>query len=153
MDLAGEGLARLYETTDTLAATGGNDSITVGDGDNTVLGGMGADTIASANGTDTILGDNGFIQRDIEGNNFALISTKSQPSTTGAQSVTDLGGNDVITGLTGDKRAFGGDGADTITFGTGNHVVFGDNGMVTYVAMDDGAAIPTRLVGAGLARL
>ncbi|MDP3511174.1 MAG: hypothetical protein Q8S20_00365, partial [Sulfuritalea sp.] len=145
MDLVGEGKARLYETTDDLTGTGGVDNITLGDGNNTILGGMRGDTIASANGTDTILGDNGFIQRDVEGNNFALIATKSQSSTTGPQSVTDLGGDDIITGLTGAKRAFGGDGNDQITFTTGDHVVFGDNGMVTYVAMD--------LVGEGKALL
>ncbi|MDZ4253866.1 MAG: hypothetical protein U1A72_14955, partial [Sulfuritalea sp.] len=145
MDLVGEGKARLYETTDDLTGTGGIDVITLGDGNNTVLGGMGGDTIDSANGTDTILGDNGFIQRDIEGNNFALIATKSQSTTIGPQFVTNLGGDDIIRGLTGDKRAFGGDGNDQITFTTGDHVVFGDNGMVTYVAMD--------LVGEGKALL
>ncbi len=145
MNLDGEGKARLYETTDDLSGTGGIDVITLGDGNNTVLGGMGGDTIDSANGTDTILGDNGFIQRDIEGNNFALIATKSQNTTTGPQFVTDQGGDDIIRGLTGDKRAFGGDGNDRITFTTGDHVVFGDNGMVTYVAMN--------LDGEGKARL
>ena len=99
MDLVGEGKARLYETTDDRTGTGGVDNITLGDGNNTVLGGMRGDTIASANGTDTILGDNGFIQRDIEGNNFALIATKSQNTTPGPQFVTALGGDAIITGM------------------------------------------------------
>ena len=67
MGQMGAGLPLRYETTDTLAATGGDDTISVGDGNNTILGGMGADTITSGNGTDTILGDNGFVQMDARG--------------------------------------------------------------------------------------
>ena len=107
----------------------------MGSGDNTILGGMGADQITSVNGTDTILGDNGFVQMDVEGNNFAQIATKSQASTTAPESVTELGGNDVITALAGTKRVLGGDGSDTITVGTGDHTIFGDNGVVTFVAI------------------
>ena len=50
-----------YETTDTAAGTGGDDTISTGAGNNTVLGGMGADRITTAIGDDTILGDNGSV--------------------------------------------------------------------------------------------
>ena len=148
MGQTGAGLPLRYETTDTLAATGGDDTISVGDGNNTILGGMGADTITSGNGTDTILGDNGFVQMDAVGNNYAQIGTKSQTSAGGG--TTDLGGNDVITALDGTKTVLGGDGMDTITLGVGsatasNHIVLGDNGTVTYVAMGQvGAGLPLR---------
>ena len=132
-----------YETTDTLAATGGDDTISVGDGNNTILGGMGADTITSGNGTDTILGDNGFVQMDAVGNNYAQIGTKSQTSAGGG--TTDLGGNDIIHAGSGNKNVLGGDGADSIILGAGNHIVLGDNGTVTYVAMGQtGAGLPLR---------
>src|SRR5205814_2382506 len=110
-------------TTDTLAATGGDDRITLGNatGQSFVLGGMGADTITTGSGTHTIIGDNGIAQKDVEGNNFALVTTKSQASAGGG--VTDLGGDDVITTGEGDKRILGGDGADTIQAGNGNHLV------------------------------
>ena len=99
----GAGLPWIYETTDTLAVTGGVDTIKVGDGDNTILGGMGGDAITTDTGTaaaarqrqtDTIIGDNGIVEMDAEGNNFARIATKSQASTGG--SIVDLGGDDVI---------------------------------------------------------
>ena len=137
--LPGAGRPLGYQTTDTLAATGGADVITVGDGNNTILGGMGGDWITSANGTDTILGDNGIIQLDVEGNRFAQIRTKSQPSAGGG--TVDQGGNDVIVALTGTKTVIGGDGADSITLGDAGsaagaaHTVIGDNGRITYVAI------------------
>ncbi|MCM2309622.1 MAG: hypothetical protein NDI91_19365, partial [Sulfuritalea sp.] len=133
MDLVGEGKALLYETTDILVVTGGNDVITLGDGNNTVLGGMGVDIITTSAGNDTIVGDNGFVQMDAEGNNFAQVASNSQSTTGGT--ITDLGGGDVITGGTGDKTVLGGDGADTVTMATGNHTVVGDNGAVTYVTL------------------
>src|SRR4029077_12041348 len=146
--LVGAGRARLFETTDTLAITGGNDTILVtGDGNNTILGGMGADTIRTKNntttagviGTDILLGDNGLVERDAEGNNLKLIATKSQASTGGG--IVDLGGDDIIEALDGTKIALGGDGADRIDLGvasaiTNTHTVIGDNGSITYVAMD-----------------
>jgi hypothetical protein len=92
---------------------------------------MGSDTIATGNGTDTVLGDNGYVVKDAEGNHLAEIASKSQPST-GAPSVTDLGGDDVITLGNGDKRVLGGDKDDTITLGTGSNIVFGDNGRIVY---------------------
>jgi Ca2+-binding RTX toxin-like protein len=133
----GAGRLLRFETTDTVQLTGGNDSIKTGDGTSTIAGGMGADTIETGNGAETILGDNGFVQMDMEGNNFAQISTKSLVSTTGFEFVAELGGNDTITSLTGNKRVLAGDGADTVTMGDGNHVVFGDNGYVTFVAIGE----------------
>jgi Ca2+-binding RTX toxin-like protein len=135
MGQTGAGNALTYQTTDTLAATGGNDTVTVADGDNTILAGMGADAISTANGTDVILGDNGFVQMDAEGNNLAQVATFSQASTGG--SLTDLGGSDIVTSLAGDKTVLGGDAGDTITLGAGDHAVLGDNGVITYVALGE----------------
>jgi Ca2+-binding RTX toxin-like protein len=112
----------------------------LGNGNNFVLGGMGADQITTGSGTDTIFGDNGYVQMDVEGNNFASFGTKSQPSTSGPITVTDLGGDDVILSQAGDKRLIGGDAADRITATDGNHIVFGDNGLVTYVAIAQAGA-------------
>ena len=115
----GAGLPWIYETTDTLAVTGGVDTITVGDGNNTILGGMGADIITTdtgalgggtGSGTDTIIGDNGVVTMDVQGNKYAQVATKSLASTGG--SIVDLGGNDVIVVGIGTKRVLGGDGAD-----------------------------------------
>jgi len=131
----GAGRLLRYDTTDTVQLTGGVDLITVGDGDATIAGGMFGDTIAAGNGTQTILGDNGFVQMDVEGNNFAQVGTKSLSSTTGVLFVTELGGDDTIQAGAGTKRVLAGDGADTVTLGTGDHTVFGDNGYVTYVAI------------------
>src|SRR5206468_1495618 len=84
--LTGAGLPWVYETTDTLAVTGGVDLITVGDGNNTILGGMGADVIktdtgtgvgSTGSGTDTIIGDNGVVEMDVQGDKYARVATKS----------------------------------------------------------------------------
>ena len=143
----GAGLPWVYETTDTLAVTGGVDTIKVGDGDNTILGGMGGDFIttdtravggSTGSGTDTIIGDNGIVRMDVQGNKYASVATKSRASTGG--SIVDLGGNDVIVVGIGEKRVLGGDGADSVTLGAGDHTVIGDNGVVTYVALSAGVA-------------
>src|SRR6185503_11750708 len=152
----GAGRVLSYETTDTLATTGGIDIITVGDGNNTILGGMAGDVITTDTGTttrigvDTIIGDNGIVEMDAVGNNFARIATKSQASTGG--SIVDLGGNDTITAQDGTKIVLGGDGADTIKLGEGrvlasNHIVIGDNGVVNYVPMLTAGGLPR--TGAG----
>ncbi|MCX7200338.1 MAG: hypothetical protein NTW37_20745, partial [Proteobacteria bacterium] len=138
--LPGAGKALRYQTTDTLAATGGNDKLLAGAGTNTILGGMGADTIVSTDATgtqvDTILGDNGLVEMDAQGGNYALVRTLSRASAGG--SLVDLGGNDQIT-VSGNRAAvvvLGGDGADTIDIlGAGNRTILGDNGIVTYVAL------------------
>ncbi|MDI1313706.1 FlgD immunoglobulin-like domain containing protein, partial [Prosthecobacter sp.] len=123
------GAVIIYETTDTLASTGGNDFINAGNGNNTVLGGMGADTITTGTGSDTILGDNGIVRMDTNGVDFASVATYTKPT------LTDLGGNDIITSGDDTKIVLGGDGEDIINLGVGNHIVLGDNGLATYVAL------------------
>src|SRR5437868_1086049 len=130
----GAGQAWIYETTDTLVGTGGDDTIQTGSGNNVILGGMGVDLITTVNGSDLILGDSGIVERDVEGNNLKRIASKAQASAGGG--TTDLGRGDTIASGTGAKTVLGGDGADGITLGTGNHTVVGDNGVITYVAMD-----------------
>ena len=128
------GLVTQYQTTDTVASTGGADTIKTGDGNNVILGGMGGDTIVTGTGVDTIIGDNGIVQMDSAGNNFAHIASFTQPA------VTDQGAGDSITSGDGRKTVISGDGADTVLLGVGsnvvsNHIVIGDNGDITYVAM------------------
>src|ERR1043165_7143009 len=143
MDLPGEGRPQLFETTDTLALTGGNDLITVGNaiGESFLLGGMGADSITTGSGTHTIIGDNGIAQKDAQGDKFVQVRTKSQASAGGG--VTDLGGNDTIVTGDGDKRTLGGEGADTITAGAGTHVVAGDNAQGDYKTAGLAVLYPT----------
>ncbi len=94
---------------------------------------MGSDVITTGVGTDTIIGDNGIVKMDANGVNLALVASYSQSTTGGT--LTDLGGDDVITSGTGNKSVLGGDGADQITLDVGNHTVIGDNGAVTYVGL------------------
>ena len=54
-------------------------------------------TALQGNGIDTILGDNGVVERDASGLHYTHIATFTQPQ------ITDLGGDDQITALDGDK--------------------------------------------------
>ncbi|MFT7227617.1 MAG: hypothetical protein ACI8PW_000192, partial [Methylophilaceae bacterium] len=121
MGAVGAGLPLLYETTDTLQETGGNDIITLC-GDNVVFGGMGDDEITTCAGIDTIFGDNGLVQMSANGANFAQI-TSSQVNAVG---------NDIITTLDGPKVIIAGAANDVVDTGTGPHIITGDNGSLTY---------------------
>jgi Ca2+-binding RTX toxin-like protein len=126
------GYSSVY-TTDTDAATGGDDEITSNGGDNVLIGGLGNDLIHAAAGINIILGDNGRV--DADGN---VYTTEEW-----------LGGDDEITGgvvegagilalsAAGAGEAnniiLGGHGADTITLGSGTNIVLGDNGVVVRV--------------------
>jgi len=117
---------RGVETTDTDAATGGDDIIDAGDGANYVLGGNAADTITTGSGVDFVLGDNGSVTYEAMGGVFTLTEVK----TTDTDAAT--GGNDVINAGAGANHVLGGIGADTITTGFGNDFILGDNGLVDY---------------------
>src|SRR6185436_8830952 len=98
----------------SVGGTAGGDATTLGDtitirqdGNNTIRGGLGADTISLRNGTDTVMGDNGVVELDAVGDKFKEVKTLSRFSA-GGGSIVDLGGNDVISMLGGDKIALGG---------------------------------------------
>ncbi|MDK9705255.1 MAG: calcium-binding protein, partial [Sulfuritalea sp.] len=133
----GAGNILSYSTTDTVAATGAGDTVTLGDGNNVVLAGMGADTVTTADGTDLILGDNGTVQMDAEGVERVSV-TSTQLGISGTNLTTD--GDDTIVAGDGTKTVVGGDGSDDVTLGLGGHVVAGDNAQITYV--DAGAGQP-----------
>jgi Ca2+-binding RTX toxin-like protein len=107
------------ETTDTVAATGGNDLITLGDGDMVLLGGVGADSITAGDGDHVVIGDNGL----------AIFSATGLPVEV---STTDpaLGGDDTIALGSGRDIVLAGVGADLVSIGSGGGAVIGDNGRV-----------------------
>ena len=144
-------------TLDTIAATGGNDSVristgadanTVNLGANYVMGGMGDDTIlVSANfdsngrliqgeavSQDVILGDNGDLHRtestttNLSTDNVVTNNYMLQV----VSSVTDKGGNDTVYTGNGGKTIVGGFGSDTIGALDGVNLVFGDNAQIDY---------------------
>ena len=140
-------------TTDTVASTGGNDTIRIGHaagatnttdlGENVIAGGMGGDNItvlgvgASGTSFDTILGDNGQIRRNdwtgkrpgetVAGNPYALREVLS--------TLLGLGGVDTIVTGNGDKVIVGGIGGDTVTISATSNstrMVLGDNGQILF---------------------
>ncbi|HEY6967049.1 MAG TPA: calcium-binding protein, partial [Burkholderiales bacterium] len=113
----------LIETTDIVAATGGDDVIDAGDGNNVVFGGVGNDTITTGSGNDVVLGDNGTVTNDVTG---ALVEVITGDPV--------LGGNDTISTGAGNDIAMGGAGNDTVLSGAGNDILFGDGGSVTISA-------------------
>jgi len=131
VDYNAAGLVTSYQTTDTLATTGGADVIVTGDGANTILGGVGGDQITTGNGLDTILGDNGIVQLNPAGTQFVVIYSNVYLS--GSTTALDLiGGNDVIDAGQGNNIVIGGFGGDSVTTGAGDDIAFGDNGYIGY---------------------
>jgi Ca2+-binding RTX toxin-like protein len=106
------------------------EDFTLGDGDritangasnNIVLGGVGNDIITLSSGTSIVLGDNGIVHRDGSSAVY-LVETGDHGGTTGTgDTITALGGNNII---------LGGAGADVITAPGGTNVILGDNGVV-----------------------
>ncbi len=132
------GIVTYVVTTDTSAATGGNDTIT-GDVDSVVcdathtsndilFGGVGNDTMDGARGDDVLFGDNGevFVNDGLGSNTHDPIRTLDP----------DLGGIDVIQGGDGDDRILGGAQGDFISDTGGDNIVFGDHGEIVGSRID-----------------
>ena len=113
-------------TADTISATGGDDTITLGEGSNFVLGGMGSDTIAAGPGFSILIGDNGAAYYNLDGNSATVDLALS--------TLPELGGNDVITSGAGNDVLIGGAGNDVLNGGAGNDFLIGDGGKVTWEA-------------------
>jgi len=119
----GSSIVMTAQTTDTTAATGGDDVIDAGNGDNLVFGGVGNDNIATGNGADIVLGDNGAAIFDASGAPLFVIT--GDPL---------LGGNDIISTGDGNDIAMGGAFSDIVLSDGGNDILFGDGGEVVFSA-------------------
>jgi Ca2+-binding RTX toxin-like protein len=109
---------------------GGNDAINVGDGANIVVGGFGADTILTGADADIVLGDDGqvdYVGTDLNSADIDLIQSTSTTAFGGADTITTLGGDDIV---------IGGRAGDTIDAGEGNNLVIGDSGQITADVVD-----------------
>lgn len=139
-------------TVDSVSATGGDDSISIGVqnstvalGYNAIIGGMGADRIRIEEGThseDVIFGDNAELSRKPLGYNaLSLTST-----------IFASGGADIITTGTGNKIIVGGYGNDTLNLNTDDGY---SDGSLTEplvnraVIAGDSAAVTFGVSGAG----
>ncbi|MDD3325951.1 MAG: DUF4347 domain-containing protein [Zoogloea sp.] len=138
----------VFQTTDLIAATGGQDVIRIGDasstgdlGFNFVFGGMAADqlwisaeydTVAKTDrmgkavSEDIVIGDNGRIER--AAGSAGTPNLLLQVATTH----NDKGGDDRILTANGGKVLVGGFGADIIHARDGDNLVMGDNAQIDY---------------------
>jgi Ca2+-binding RTX toxin-like protein len=108
-------------TTDSLATTGGDDTILSQGGVNVILGGAGQDHIEALVGSaNVILGDNGVVNLNQAASND-IASIADGPGALGDHDTIVSGSNNII---------LGGFGPDDITIGSGTNVVLGDNGVV-----------------------
>ena len=156
----------LVESVDTLAAWGGNDTITDDASDDIILGGQGDDTVDAGGGQNIVFGDHGLLRGVDSGANTPVIDANVpaitridddyQMQVLGLVTSIDWGtvngganafgnGNDTITTGSGRDMVFGGGGDDAInTFASaggtaamdGNNIVFGDHGLVDYLAQE-----------------
>ena len=104
---------------------GGADNITSGAGSDIVLGGLGGDTINAGAGGNIVFGDDGqvaFMSADGDASDIDLIDSLSTTSGGGIDTITTLGGSDIVIG-----GRFG----DLINAGDGANLVIGDSGRIT----------------------
>ena len=118
--LNGDGSVVL-QSSDTIASTGGDDTITVGSGLSFVIAGVGND-IAQKNGSgeDVMIGDNGTIL--IDGSGHYTDAKTGNPA---------LGGNDTLVGGSDRDILLGGAGNDSLRGNAGDNIMFGDGAEVT----------------------
>ena len=93
-----------------------------------MIGGRAGDTIGAGAGNNVVIGDSGTIVTDLSVPGPA-VTWKSIPTQTPAD-----GGKDTITTLGGADVVLGGAASDWISAGAGTDTVLGDNGLVTYKA-------------------
>src|SRR5262249_38809397 len=112
---------------------GGADGITTGIGNDIVLGGMAGDTIDASSGNNIVLGDDGQIDysradrittsgADTAASDIDLIESLSTTAGGGVDTITTLGGDDIV---------LGGRAGDSINVGDGDNLVTGDSGPIT----------------------
>ena len=120
----------LYDTSRVILVTtssvesGGDDVIVDTPGDDLVLGGSGADEIDAGGGENVVIGDNGSVELQTP-DGLRLRIESSDYAFGGIDTITTLGGNDVV---------LGGRDGDVIDAGDGGNIVFGDDGEIRYAA-------------------
>ncbi|MDH4109610.1 MAG: hypothetical protein OEW35_14975, partial [Gammaproteobacteria bacterium] len=107
----------------SLTDLGGVDNIDAGDGDNLVVAGQGGDFVTTGLGSDLVFGDGGDITFDAFGAIQVAMSV----------GLAD-GGNDMLSVDAGNNTVIGGFGTDTITALGGNDIIIGDNGLLDFTA-------------------
>ncbi|OGU15129.1 MAG: hypothetical protein A2076_15705, partial [Geobacteraceae bacterium GWC2_53_11] len=117
------GVLQTARTTDTMAASGGDDTVALGNGSNVVLGGVGKDSITAGSGSNVVLGDNGSL---------AYTGTSATWLKNATATVAYLGDDDTISIGDGTNVVMGGMGADTVTAGSGINTILGDSGVLAY---------------------
>jgi Ca2+-binding RTX toxin-like protein len=122
---------------DRLEGRGGNDTLTGGPGNDTIDGGLGTDRLVEAGDVHLTLRNN-----RLTGLGTNPLASIEQATLTGGPGANDIdaadfdgpvtlqggGGNDTLTGGSGDDILDGGDGRDTLTGGTGNDILVGGAG-------------------------
>ncbi|PZM83981.1 MAG: hypothetical protein DKM50_00760, partial [Candidatus Margulisiibacteriota bacterium] len=117
---------RRIETSDTLATTGGADTIEGNEDKDLIYGGVGADQIKGNDGNDVIFGDCGVANYNQGDNDLSTLDVISS-------SEHALGGIDNIEGNAGDDIILGGTAGDMLNGNTGTDILLGDNGEVDYI--------------------
>ncbi|MDG4650076.1 calcium-binding protein [Roseibacterium sp. SDUM158017] len=108
----------------TAPATGGDDTIEGGTGRDAIVAGAGADIVIGGAGANSVIGDNGTMLLDLATHALRSLQT-TDFADGGDDTITTLGGNDVVAG---------GAGGDSLDTGAGRDVILGDNGGLTAAA-------------------
>ena len=119
---------------ETIAFTdGGSDTITTSIGNDIAIGGMSGDTIDVSGGHNLVFGDDGQIDfsradrtttpgADTDASDIDFVESLSTTAGGGIDTITTLGGNDIV---------IGGRAGDFINVGNGDNLVIGDSGRIT----------------------
>ena len=138
---------------ETIAFTdGGIDTITTGVGNDIVLGGMDGDTIDVGSAINIVLGDDGQIDysradrtttpgADTDPSDIDLIESLSTTAGGGVDTITTLGGDDIV---------LGGRFSDSINVGDGDNLVIGDSGRITAANTNIGQQLAGQPITLGL---
>ncbi|TCK07577.1 LEPR-XLL domain-containing protein [Marinobacterium mangrovicola] len=116
---------------------GGADIINTGTGRDIVFGGAGGDNIDVDAGDNLVIGDDGkivYTGTDFGGSGVGDDSNPADIDEIVSTSTTAGGGADSITSLGGDDIVIGGREGDTVDAGDGNNVVIGDSGQILAAA-------------------
>ncbi|MFW5654280.1 MAG: beta strand repeat-containing protein [Roseicyclus sp.] len=136
-----------FETRDP--GTGAGDTIETGAGGDRILGGDGADLVTAGAGTNAVLGDGGAMRLDPVTLALRSLAT-SAPEGGGNDTISALGGADILAGGAGDDRIDAGAGRDAILGDDGDYTApsGGSEGLLRSAILSAGGA-DTVLAGSG----